>query len=224
MLARIFCLIILWFQFCSSSSCHLIFVPFGLHLLWQLKDVILLTPVLLFLLVFSPHFHSPAFTTIPSLRATTSAWVRNGQRKIIKSILLYSALCFSYIYQDRVCGCMHKAPAYTAAPAAERSWKRLVSERRLLLPRHMVNPGIAAAWRLSQTGHTRETGNHTLEWNPLHLVTKSWTQALASEDGKERGAQLILSANVKLTTDTKDFPCPEKRPLGWIILDWKMKD
>jgi len=82
----------------------------------------------------------------------------------------------------------------------------------------MVNPGITAGWKLSQTGHTRETGNHTLESNTLHLVTKIWTEALASEDWKKRGAQLI-SGNVKITTDKKDFLCPEKKLLDWIILD-----
>lgn len=82
---------------------------------------------------------------------------------------------------------MHtQIPAYAATPAAERSWKRLLAEHRFLLPLHMVNPGIAAAWKLSQIGDTREIGNHMLESNSLHLVTKSWTRALASEDGKKR--------------------------------------
>lgn len=65
----------------------------------------------------------------------------------------------------------------------------------------MVNPGTAAAWKLSQTRHTRETGNHKLKLNSLHSVTKSWTQALAPEDGKERGAQLTLSGNVQIAAD-----------------------
>lgn len=81
----------------------------------------------------------------------------------------------------------------------------------------MVNPGVAAAWKLSQTEHTRETGNHTLDSNSLHLVTNLGY-------GKKREAQPILSGNGKITTAKKGFMHPEKELLGWIILDWDRKD
>lgn len=65
--------------------------------------------------------------------------------------------------------------------------------------------------------NTGDTGNHTLESNLPYLVTKSWTQALASEGEKKRSVQITLSGNVKLTRDKKGFWCPEKKPLDWII-------
>ena len=60
-----------------------------LYIIWSpssvaIKNVIPLTPALLFLLVLSTHFRSSALVTVTSLCAMTSAWVQNSHHKTIK--------------------------------------------------------------------------------------------------------------------------------------------
>lgn len=52
----------------------------NLYVIWSpssvaIKNVILLTPVWLFLLVLSIYFHSPAFISVTSVCAMSSSWV-----------------------------------------------------------------------------------------------------------------------------------------------------
>lgn len=144
-----------------------------LYIIWSpssvaIKNVIPLTPVLLFLLVLSTHSRSSALVTVTSLCAMTSAWVKTSHRKTIKyQLILLCALLYLLLPWWGMWPHI-QIPAHAVTTAAERSWKRLLSVGRFLLPLHTVNPGIAAAWKLPQTGYTRETGNHTLESYPLH--------------------------------------------------------
>lgn len=145
-----------------SSYIYIIWPPSSI----VIKNGISLTLVLLVFVWGFPHISMPGLEFI----VTTSLCEMISTIKKIFKYLIYSILCFKCFYHDGICGSL----AHAVTTSAERPWKCLISACGFLLSLDMVNPGIAAAWKLSQTGHTRDTGNYTLGSSSLHLVTKSW--------------------------------------------------
>lgn len=76
-----------------------IILSLNLYIIWSpssvaIKNVILLTPVWLFLLVLFICSHYPAFISVTSVCAMTSSWARNSYHKFIKYQLLLLCTLF----------------------------------------------------------------------------------------------------------------------------------
>lgn len=149
------------------------------------------------------------------LIVTTSLCAMTSAIKKIFKYLIYSILCFNCFYPDGICGSL----ADTVATSAET----------LEMPDFWM-------WIPFVTGHGKSWNCCSLETVPDRAHKGHWElhtglqlstfsdKILDMGYGKKRGAQPILSGNVKITTAKMGFMCPEKELLAWIRLDWDRKD